>query len=132
VYGKTGQVDDGLAALDEAFTAVTDHRICFNEAELDRLRAELLAQRGDVPGAEASFNRALDVARRQRARSLELRAATSLGRLWQSQGKSAAARDALVGIYGWFTEGFDTADLQAARAVFEGVSGKPAEPERRG
>jgi adenylate cyclase len=75
------------------------------------------------------FGRALEVARRQRARSLELRAATGLGRLWQAQGKSAASRDALVGIYGWFTEGFDTVDLQAARAVFEGVA--PPDDTRR-
>jgi class 3 adenylate cyclase/predicted ATPase len=128
-YGKTGQVDDGLAALDEAFTAVDEHGICFNEAELHRLRADLLVQRGDVAEGEAYFGRALDVARRQRARSLELRAATSLGRLWQAQGKSAAARDALVGTYGWFTEGFDTVDLQAARAVFEGVA--PPDERRR-
>jgi predicted ATPase len=71
-----------------------------------------------------AFRRALDIARRQEARSLEVRAAMSLSRLWQPQGKQAAARDLLAPIYGWFTEGFDTADLQEAKALLE-------EPARR-
>jgi predicted ATPase len=71
------------------------------------------------PAAEASFRQALDVARRQEARSLELRAATSLARLWRGQGKVEAARDLLAPIYGWFTEGFDTADLKDAKALLE-------------
>ena len=69
--------------------------------------------------AEACFQRALDMARRQEAKSLELRAAMSLARLWQQQGKDAEARELLAPIYGWFTEGFDTADLQEARALLE-------------
>src|SRR5262245_42443031 len=71
--------------------------------------------------AEACFQQALDVARRQQAKSLELRAAISLARLWQQQGKRAAAYDLLAPIYGWFTEGFDTADLQEASALLDAL-----------
>jgi predicted ATPase len=72
--------------------------------------------------AEACFQQALDVARRQEAKSLELRAAMSLSRLWQQQGKRAEARELLAPIYGWFTEGFDTADLQEARVLLEALA----------
>ena len=84
-----------------------------------RLRGVLLLRQTGTPQAEAEawLQRALDVARRQEAKSLELRAAMSLGRLWQQQGKQAAARALLAPVYGWFTEGFDTADLQEARAL---------------
>ena len=75
------------------------------------------------PQAEACFQQALDVARRQQAKSWELRAAMSLSRLWQQQGKRAEARELLAPIYGWFTEGFDTADLQEARALLEELGG---------
>ena len=80
------------------------------------LRQQTLTQQD---AAEACFQRALDVARRQEARSLELRAAMSLSRLWQQQGKRTEARELLAPIYGWFTEGFDTADLQEAEALLE-------------
>jgi predicted ATPase len=72
--------------------------------------------------AEACFRQALDAARRQQAKSWELRAAMSLSRLWQGQDKRAEARQLLAGIYGWFTEGFDTADLREAKALFEELS----------
>jgi predicted ATPase len=72
--------------------------------------------------AEACFHQALDVARRQEAKSLELRAAVSLSRLWQHQGKTAEARELLTPIYGWFTEGFDTADLQEAKALLAALA----------
>ena len=72
--------------------------------------------------AEACFHQALDVARRQQAKSLELRAAMSLSRLWQQQGKRDEARELLAPVYGWFTEGFDTADLQEAKALLEELS----------
>jgi predicted ATPase len=121
-YGKGGEFAEGLAALDQAMTAVTEHRICFNEAELHRLKGELLLKQGAVSEGETSLGLALDVARRQKAKSLELRAATTLGRFWQQEGKSAAARDLLVGTYGWFTEGFDTADLRTARALLNELS----------
>jgi predicted ATPase len=91
------------------------------EAELYRLQGELLRQlpRPDVGQAEACFQQALDVARRQQARALELRAALSLARLWQGQGKWAVARQLLAPIYDWFTEGFDTVDLQEAKTLLE-------------
>ena len=76
--------------------------------------------------AETWLQRALDVARRQEAKSLELRAAMSLSRLWQQQGKQAAARALLASVYGWFTEGFDTADLQEAKALLETLSDEHA------
>jgi predicted ATPase len=131
-YGKRGQAEEGLAALAEALTVVHDHRICFNEAELYRLKGELLLKRDELEPAglteaEACFARALDAARRQQAKSLELRAAMSLGRLWQRQGKSADARDLVAGVYGWFTQGFDTADLIAAKAWLESL-GAPNNP----
>ena len=89
------------------------------EAEVSRLQGELLLHlpSPDVPQAEAAFLRALDVARRQQAKALELRAALSLARLWQGQGQPTAARQLLAEIYGWFTEGFDTADLQEAKVL---------------
>ena len=94
------------------------------EAELHRLRGELLLQHAvtQPEEAEACFQQALAVARRQQAKSLELRPAMSLSRLWQQQGKRAEARELLAPIYGWFTEGFDTADLQEAKALLEALT----------
>lgn len=88
-------------------------------AELHRLKGALLLQQAvpDAVQAEACFHQALDVARQQQARSWELRAATSLARLWQSQGKCQDASALLAPVYAWFTEGFDTADLQEAQAL---------------
>ena len=89
------------------------------------LRGALLLRQGPRPTweeAEACFQQALAVARRQQAKSLELRAAMSLARLWQEQGKCTAAHALLAPIYGWFTEGFDTADLQEARALLDALS----------
>jgi predicted ATPase len=87
---------------------------------LYRLKGELILRAGQkqqTEEAETCFRYALDVSRRQRARSLELRAALSLGRLWQQQGKRLESRQMLAGVYGWFTEGFDTRDLQEANAL---------------
>jgi predicted ATPase len=94
------------------------------EAEVSRLRGVVLLRQPGTPPAEAEacFQRALDVARRQEAKSLELRAAMSLARLWHHQGKRDEARGLLAPIYGWFTEGFDTADLQEAKALLEELS----------
>ena len=91
------------------------------EAEVYRLQGVLLLQRShaDVGQAEACFQQALDVARCQQAKALELRAALSLARLWQGQGQRTPARELLAPIYGWFTEGFDTADLQEAQALLQ-------------
>ena len=93
----------------------------FYEAELYRLQGELLLMQSipDEQQAETCFRHALDVARHQGARSLELRAAMSLGRLWQRQGKTAPARQVLAEVYAWFTEGFDTADPKEAQALLE-------------
>jgi predicted ATPase len=93
------------------------------EAEVYRLRGELLQQSGAQQGeAEEHFHQALTVARRQQAKSWELRAAMSLSRLWQQQGKRTEAQELLAPIYGWFTEGFDTADLQEAKALLEALA----------
>jgi predicted ATPase len=122
-YGKEGQVGEGLAVLAEALTAVNNTGERLYEAELYRLKGELLlAQAGkgqNVQAAAESFQQALAVARRQQAKSLELRAAVSLSRLWQQQGKRAEAHELLAEVYDWFTEGFDTADLQEAKTLLE-------------
>jgi predicted ATPase len=120
-YGKGGQADEGLHALAEALAAVEKTGEQFYEPELYRLKGELvLALAADKqPEAEACFQQALTVARQQEAKLLELRAAMRLGRLWQRQGKRAEARELLAPIYDWFTEGFDTTDLQEAKALLD-------------
>ncbi|MBI3796152.1 MAG: hypothetical protein HY268_04170, partial [Deltaproteobacteria bacterium] len=133
--GKVGQAEEGLALLAEAL-AVAD-KLRPYEAEMYRLKGELTLKQSEVRGprsevdnpqsafhnpqldAEACFLKAIEVARRQQAKSLELRATVSLARLWQRQGKTTAAQQMLAEIYGWFTEGFDTADLQEAKALLE-------------
>ncbi|MDQ3829192.1 MAG: hypothetical protein M3361_07750, partial [Candidatus Tectomicrobia bacterium] len=119
VSAQVGQTTEGLEALAEALATLAQSGVRWWDAELYRLRGELLLQSPMVhPGeAEACFQRALDVARRQQAKSLELRAAMSLSHLWQRQGRRADARQFLAEIYGWFTEGFDTADLKEAKAL---------------
>ena len=94
------------------------------EAELYRLQGDLLLQQTvpDAQQAEACFCQALAIARRQQAKSLELRAAMSLARLWQRQDKRAAAHQMLAEVYGWFTEGFDTADLREARTLLDAMT----------
>ena len=118
---EAGQPEPGLAVLDEAFTLVATTEARWWEAELSRLKGVLLLRlpSPDVGQAEACFQQALDVARRQQAKALELRAALSLSQLWQGQGQHAAARQLLAEIYCWFTEGFDTPDLQAAKALLD-------------
>jgi len=123
-YGKGGQAEAGLRVLAEALAVVdSDTGERFWEAELYRLKGELLLAHADTRQtwleAEACFQQALEVARHQQARSWELRAAMSLARLWQRQRKHDAARQLLAEVYNWFTEGFDTADLQEARALLE-------------
>jgi predicted ATPase len=118
---KVGQTTEGLEALAEALATLATSGVRWWEAELHRLRGELLLQSSVAqPGeAEACFQQALTVACRQQAKSLELRVAVSLSRLWQQQGKCAEAYDLLTPIYGWFTEGFDTADLKEAKTLLE-------------
>ena len=124
VYGASGQAEEGLRLLAEALAHVdlTGERYC--EAEVYRIKGELRRQQAaaDTPQAEACFQHALAIARRQQARAWELRAALSLSRLWQRQGKRGEAYDLLAPIYGGFTEGFDTADLQDAKALLEAVA----------
>ncbi|WP_233857670.1 adenylate/guanylate cyclase domain-containing protein [Paraburkholderia sp. HD33-4] len=129
-YGRTGQAEAGLQALTEALDAVdqTDARV--NEAELYRLKGELtlrLLGQETVESegeGEASFLRAVAIARRQGARSLQLRAVTALARLWRQQGKSSHAREILSTTYGSFSEGFDTRDLQEAKTLLDELGGK--------
>jgi predicted ATPase len=125
VSAHLGHIEDGLQALAEAHTLVEQQEERWWEAEVHRLRGVLLLRQSGISQAEAEtwLQRALDVARRQEAKSLELRAAMSLGRLWQQQGKQAEAQALLAPIYGWFTEGFDTADLQEAKALLEELGG---------
>lgn len=127
-YGQAGQPEVGLQVLAEAYTLVAATEERWWEAELYRLQGELLlAQAGQRPQgqgtrvgeAEACFRQALEVAHLQHARSLELRAALSLSRLWQQQGKQEAARQVLVERYRWFTEGFATPDLHEAQALLQ-------------
>jgi TOMM system kinase/cyclase fusion protein len=121
---EVGQTSEGLEAVAEALAMLAKSGVRWWEAELYRLRGELLLQRSMAPQgeAEACFHQALDIARRQQAKSLELRAAMSLSRLWQQQSKKEEARRMLAEIHGWFTEGFDTADLIEANALLEELS----------
>src|SRR5262249_45847975 len=118
-YGQAGQPEAGLRVLAEALTLVEATAERGWEAELHRLKGGLLPQcsHPDVSQAAACFQQALDVARSQQAKALELRAALSLSRLWQQQGQRAAAHALLAPLYGWFTEGFETPDLQEAKVL---------------
>jgi predicted ATPase len=121
MYGMLKQPDMGLTLLAEALATSSRTGECFCEAELHRLKGELLLQHviPDIAQAEACFQRALGIARQQQAKSWELRAAISVSRLWQQQGKLDVARQLLAEVYGWFTEGFDTADLKKAKALLK-------------
>jgi TOMM system kinase/cyclase fusion protein len=123
-YGRGKRYDEGLAMLEEALALVDQSEERYWEAEIHRLKGELLLARSaeNQVEAEACWHQALEVARRQGAKSLELRAAMSLSRLWQQQGKRDDARELLAPLYGWFTEGFDTTDLQEAKALLEELS----------
>ena len=145
-YGKGGQLAEGLSAIAEALDGVQQTGERFYEAELHRLKGTLTLQSQTSLGqvktgqdksqdtdpqpptpnplaeAEACFLKAIEIARKQQAKSLELRAVMSLSRLWQSQGKQDDARQRLAEIYGWFTEGFDTKDLQEAKALLESLT----------
>jgi predicted ATPase len=137
-YGEIGQPGEGLTVLAEALAAVSSSGERRWEAELYRLKGTLTLQKFQVPGskfqvpkspksevrgpeseAEEYFLKAIEIARQQQAKSLELRAVISLSRLWQQQGKKDEAQQMLAEIYGWFTEGFDTVDLQEAKALLD-------------
>jgi predicted ATPase len=123
-HAKAGQAEEGAMLIAEAleFVARTGERDY--EEEVHRVKGELLLARSppDPAGAETSFRQALDIARQRSAKSFELRAAMSLARLWQRQGRERDARDLLAPVYDWFTEGFDTRDLRQAKALLEELS----------
>jgi len=125
MHGIRGEPEEGLALLTEALTLVDKTGERWYEAELHRLKGEFLLQQSSDNHAEAEscFHYALEVARTQQAKSFELRTATSLARLWQQQGKRQEAHDLLAPVYNWFTEGFDTADLQDAKALLDELEG---------
>ena len=120
-HAELGQFGDAWRYSDEAITTMetTKERQC--EAEVYRMAGEmaLLSPRPDAAKAEAHFGHALVIARKQQAKSWELRAAMSMARLWRDQGRPEEARDLLVPVYGWFTQGFDTRDLKHAKALLD-------------
>jgi predicted ATPase len=117
---RIGEVEEGLAVVEELIAAARRDGVGYWDSALRRLRGELLlAGSAEARVAQACFQQALEIARSQQAKSLELRAATSLARLWRDQGRRAQAHDLLAPIYGWFTEGFDTADLKDAKALLD-------------
>ena len=118
-YGNAGRPNEGLRQLEEAARLIEVTQVRMGEADLHRVRGELLISVGDPTAAEAAFQQAIAVAHQQNAKFWELRAATSLGRLWRDQGKRIEARDLLAPIYDWFTEGFDTPVLQDAKALLD-------------
>ena len=125
-----GEADEGLGAIGEALRTADATASRLWDAELYRLQGELLLARDPVDESEAetAFRQAVAIARRQNARSWELRAVTSLGRLLGRQGKREEARRTLADVYGWFTEGFDTADLRNAKTLSDKLSGPQREP----
>jgi DNA-binding SARP family transcriptional activator/predicted ATPase len=126
-HGRAGQASEALETLAEALAFVKETGERFYEAEIHRLQGELLLVQGDTGRAEASFQRAIEVACQQSAKSWQLRAVMSLSRLWQTLGKQEQARHLLSETYGWFTEGFDTPDLREAEGLLEdwAMSGPP-------
>ena len=135
-----GHYEEGLRLMEESLPVTSEKGMWHYAAEKYRIKGELLWQKSEVqdPESEVSkslipnpeslaeaedcFLRAIEIAQSQKAKSWELRAATSLARLWQQQGKSAEAHKLLSDVYNWFTEGFDTKDLQEAKALLEGLS----------
>ena len=120
-YVELGQFNDAWRRIGEMMTAVQTTKESWWEADLHRIAGEvaLKSPEPDAAKAEAYFERALAVARQQQAKSLELRAAMSMARLWRGQGKPQQARELLAPVYGWFTEGFDTLDLKEAKALLD-------------
>jgi predicted ATPase len=122
-YSMAGEYTKALATLHESLAIVEQTGECFWQAEALRLKGEvLLAHGAPVHEVESCYLHAVKIARRQNAKSLDLRAVMSLARLWQNQNKQTAAQQMLSANYGWFTEGFDTPDLQEAHALLEALS----------
>jgi predicted ATPase len=128
-YAALSQFDNAWRCIAEARTVTETTKEAFFEAEVDRIAGEitLVSPGSDTAKAEAHFARALAVARKQRAKSLELRAAMSMARHLRNQGKRDAARDLLAPVYGWFTEGFDTLDLKDAKSLLDALASQAAE-----
>jgi predicted ATPase len=121
-YERLGRVEDGLAIVNEALAMAERSGAHYWDAELEHLRGVLLLRRGGGAAqraAEACLHASIEIARRQQAKMLELRATVSLGRLWRRQGKTAEAHAALRDLYGWFGEGFATPDLCDAKALLD-------------
>jgi predicted ATPase len=116
-----GKIEEGLAALDDALAIAAVSGVRGSDAEIYRLRGELTGRLAypDPAKVEDSFRTALAITREQGTRGYELRAATSLARLWREQGRRTEARDLLAPVYGWFTEGFDTTDLKDAKRLLD-------------
>jgi predicted ATPase len=125
IYGLAGKIEEGLYALTETEKNMEKTGVRFYEAELYRTRGELLLMRSspDERSVEKEFSKALDIARRKEAKSLELRAAMSLSRLWYRHGRSNRALKLLSESYSWFTEGLDTSDLKEAKKLLQELSG---------
>ncbi len=120
---KTGETEEGLAAVNEAIDVVGKYDERYMEAELYRLKGEMLRMRGETEHeVEKYFQKAIGLSRRRLAKSWELRAAMSLSRMFRKQGKTAEAHKLLEETYGWFKEGFDTPDLKEAKALLEELS----------
>lgn len=119
MHSRAGRPEQGLCLIDEALAFMKESEERYHEAELYRQRGDLRLQQNAAaaPEAEQNYHQAIDAAHRMEAKMCELRATTSLARLWQAQDKHPKAHTALVAIYGWFTEGFDSRDLQQARAL---------------
>jgi len=120
--GAVGDKQGALGAISDALSVVKTSGERWWEAELCRLRGELLRLSGEEPDCEVWFQCSLDLCRHQEAKSLELRAAMSLARLWRDQGKTVEARELLAPVYAWFTEGFDTRDLKEAKALLDALA----------
>jgi predicted ATPase len=134
---EVGLPEQGLTTLADALTMVEETGERYWEAEIYRVRGELLLRQGDAVAAEASLHKAIEVAQRQEAKSWELQATTVLARLWHEQGRTAEAHAILAEVYGWFTEGLDTPDLTEAAALLEETrtdvpSTRPPPPVARG
>jgi predicted ATPase len=116
---RAGRLNDGLTVLEELERLIETTHYRADEAPLHLIRGDLLTAMGDLPAAQASFQKAIDVARRQSAKLYELRAAASLAGLWRDQGKRTEGRDLLTPVYNWFTEGFNTPVLQEAKSLLD-------------
>jgi tetratricopeptide (TPR) repeat protein len=119
---RAGQLNEGLTVLEELERLIKTTHYRMDEALLHLIKGGLLIDLGNSPAGQTSFEKAIDVARRQSAKLYELRASTTLARLWRDHGKYTEARDLLAPIYGWFTEGFDTPYLREAKALLDEIS----------